>query len=149
MERDTPIDAPLKLAVGQNNMKNDFKNKSDAELIQIINASDFESKITTPMRIAAKIELHERQKKDGSSIKQMTLWILIFTIALVVITLFLVFLELRSSVETNLGNPVGGETILKSHDQGKKSHTQQNQDNDKNRITHTTQGQQVAPPDRR
>jgi ABC-type phosphate transport system permease subunit len=73
-------------------MKNDFKNKDDAELIQIIDASPYESKITNPMRIAAKIELHEREKKGVKKISRMTLAILILTAILVLLTLLLVFL---------------------------------------------------------
>jgi hypothetical protein len=73
-------------------MKYDFKDKSDAELIQIIDASAYESKITNPMRIAAKTELHEREKKGVKKISRMTLAILILTAILVLLTLLLVFL---------------------------------------------------------
>jgi len=73
-----------------------MKDKTDAELIEIINSSPLDIKIPYPLRIAATIELRKREKKDVKKIRRMTLAILILTVILVILTLLLVFLTKKA-----------------------------------------------------
>lgn len=82
-------------------MKDDIKTKDDAELIKIVNADSLDVKITHPMKVAAKVELHLREKKDVRKISRMTLAILILTIILVIITLWLAFLTKEALPSAN------------------------------------------------
>jgi len=76
-------------------MNEDFKDKSDAELIEIMNNA-----IAHSARDAARIELHSRQKKIDLSTNKMTFWILIFTSILVVLALIAIVIGIRTCTET-------------------------------------------------
>jgi ABC-type Fe3+ transport system permease subunit len=77
---------------------NDFDEKSDAELLAISNGNIpfgmLSGKSTTTREdiiTQAKIVLHKRQKKSETSLKEMTLWILILTAAIAIFTAILVY----------------------------------------------------------
>jgi hypothetical protein len=71
-----------------------YSNKPDEQLIEIIN-----SKITDKFKndeiIAAHSELHKRQKKIDTSTNKMTLWILLFTIGIAILTIILVAIAVK------------------------------------------------------
>jgi hypothetical protein len=116
------VDGGLVRALGENMTEyfNDLNKMPDEQLIAIKNGQIpyllSAQSTTTREDVISEAEtiLYTRQKKDGKSIKQITLWILIFTIALVVITLFLLFLE-WPSVKTNISNSEGLNAVENSH----------------------------------
>ncbi|MFZ3065414.1 MAG: hypothetical protein WA277_09045 [Nitrospirota bacterium] len=94
--------------------KLDFKNMSDAQLIEIIN-TDHDSKITNNIKNAARSELHSRQKKIDLSTNKMTLWILILTIILVVLTLVIIVFEFRTSIEAKPNQSMVNKPLPQQH----------------------------------
>jgi len=72
-------------------MKDDIKNKTDAELIEIINAPPLDIKIPYQTRVAAKTEFDKRQARTNKSTNKLTFWIFIFTLLLLLWTTFIFF----------------------------------------------------------
>jgi hypothetical protein len=109
-------------------MNKDFKDKSDAELIEIRNNA-----LTHSNRDAAEIELHSRQKKTDLSTNKMTFWILIFTSILVVLGFFtfIIVLEHRTSMETKPKQSTVIEPFTPRHDTSQNSQKPKNNKYDK------------------
>ena len=126
-------------------MEIDFKDKTDAELIQIIDASTYESKITNPMRIAAKTELHKRQSNIDKSTNTLTRWIFVLTLFIAILTCILLILQWWISFPLPK-QPSAIQNLADTHDTTKddkgKSQTKQETNN------HKPSSQQVTAPDR-
>lgn len=71
-----------------------LEDKSDADLIKIVRSLPHEPYYG--LRHHAEIELHNRKKQREISTNRMTLWILILTIVLTILTAFLVFSEFKN-----------------------------------------------------
>lgn len=79
----------------------DLNKMSDAELLKIVNGKlpfvpSAKSTTTASDIIAeAQIILHNRQKKDNTTVKRMTFWILILTAFIAILTAVLAYPELK------------------------------------------------------
>ena len=80
---------------------NDLNNMSDDDLLKIIHGGDYSPPTSAGStegtydytRTQAKIILHKRQKKLNKSLNRRTLWILILTSALVILTGLLIYFQ--------------------------------------------------------
>ncbi len=77
-------------------MKIDFRDKSDEELIRIMD-DQTSSNLTHTIRTAAKIELHRRQAGIDKSTNTLTRWILWLTLFISVMTAILLVFQWCSS----------------------------------------------------
>jgi hypothetical protein len=95
-------------------MKIDFKDKSDDELIRIME-DQTSSNITNTMRTAAKIELHKRQSNIDKSTNVLTRWIFFLTLFIAILTCILLLLQWCSSSAQPIES-VGIQHLTDSHD---------------------------------
>jgi hypothetical protein len=95
-------------------MKIDFKDKSDDELIRIMD-DQTSSNITNTMRTAAKIELHKRQSNIDKSTNVLTRRIFFLTLFIAILTCILLLLQWCSSF-TQPKKSVGIQHLRDTHD---------------------------------
>jgi hypothetical protein len=125
-------------------MKIDFKDKSDDELIRIMD-DQTSSNITNTVRTGAKIELHKRQSNIDKSTNVLSRWIFFLTLFIAIPTC--IFLLQWCSSFTQPKESAGIQHLTDTHDTKKKI-TKPKAEQSKMANKHKTSSQQFTSADR-